>query len=432
MSLVLLGSTSGSVTLQEPAIAGSTVIDLPATSGTMAVTSGSPSFTNITATGTLTVNGNTTLGDASTDTILMTGAPSIGGAGLGMGMGFRNRIINGAMVIDQRNAGASITPTSQQYCVDRWVCGLTQSSKYTVQQTPSATETGFATRIAAGFSNYLGATSSSAYTVLTGDTFYIGQYIEGFNTADLSWGTASAKPITLSFLAYSSIAGTFGGALRNSANSRSYPFTFSIPAANTWTQISVTIAGDTSGTWIGATNGVGLRVNFSLGSGATYSGTSGAWAGAEYYSATGATSIMGTNGATFYFTGVQLEKGSTATSFDYRPYGTELQLCQRYLPTANAADYYTGLSATTTIAYSSIKFPVTARVAPTGISVSSVTGYTTTNGGGSPIAVTAIVFGGAGVNASLVRFDVASGLTAGQATATAIGTAPLLFTGCEL
>jgi len=104
-SIVVNGDTSGSVTLSAPAVAGSVTVTLPSTSGTMAVTAGSPSFTNITATGDLAVNGNTTLGDASTDTILMTGAPSIGGAGLGMGMGFRNRIINGAMVIDQRNGG---------------------------------------------------------------------------------------------------------------------------------------------------------------------------------------------------------------------------------------------------------------------------------------------------------------------------------------
>ena len=248
--------------------------------------------------------------------------------------GFKNRIINGAMVIDQRNAGASVTPTSQQYCLDRWVAGLTQTAKFTVQQTPSATETGYATRVGAGFTNYLAVTSSSSYSVLSGDVFYIGQYVEGFNTADLAWGTASAKTVTLSFLVYSSLTGTFGGALRNSANNRSYPFTYSVPTANTWTQISITVAGDTTGTWIGATNGVGLRVNFGLGVGSTYNGTAGSWAGAEYYSATGATSVVGTSGATFYITGVQLEKGSTATSFDYRPYGTELALCQRYYQTA--------------------------------------------------------------------------------------------------
>jgi hypothetical protein len=91
----------------------------------------------------------------------------------------------------------------------------------------------------------------------------------------------------------------------------------------------VTIAGDTTGTWL-TTNGVGIYLQFSLGTGATISNTAGAWVAGNFPSATGAGSIVGTNGATFYITGVQLEKGSTATSFDYRPYGTELALCQRY------------------------------------------------------------------------------------------------------
>ena len=237
---------------------------------------------------------------------------------------FQNRIINGAMVIDQRNAGASVNPTDGQYTLDRWTIYRTQASKLTVQQNAGSVTP------PVGFSKYLGVTSSSAYSVVSSDYFLLTQVIEGFNTADLGWGTANAKTVTLSFQVYSSLTGTFGGALQNNGASRSYPFTYSIPVANTWTTISVTIAGDTSGTWVGATNGVGMYVYFGLGVGSTYSGTAGAWAGSNFLSATGATSVVGTNGATFYITGVQLEVGSTATSFDYRPYGTELALCQRY------------------------------------------------------------------------------------------------------
>jgi hypothetical protein len=243
--------------------------------------------------------------------------------------GFKNRIINGNMAIDQRNAGAVVTPTSGGYTLDRWAYYSTQASKFTVQQTPSATETGYAVRVTAGFQNYLAMTVASAVTVGASDFFCITQAIEGFNIADLAWGTSSAKTITLSFLVYSSLTGTFGGILRNSGASRSYPFTYTVSSANTWTQISVTIAGDTSGTWL-INNGVGILVAFGLGAGSTYSGTAGAWASANYLSATGAVSVVGTSGATFYITGVQLEKGSTATSFDFRPYGTELALCQRY------------------------------------------------------------------------------------------------------
>ena len=248
---------------------------------------------------------------------LMTTSDGVSSAGL---YGLKNRIFNGDMRIDQRNAGASVTPTNGQYTLDRFSAGLTQASKFTVQQSSTAPS---------GFSKSLLVTSSSAYSITSTDLFYITQPIEGQNLIDLAWGTASASAVTLSFQVRSSLTGTFGGSIVNSGASRSYPFTYSIASANTWTNISVTIPGDTTGTWL-TTNGVGMYVFFGLGAGSTLSGTAGAWAGSAYYSATGATSVVGTNGATFYITGVQLEKGSTATSFDYRPYGTELALCQRY------------------------------------------------------------------------------------------------------
>ena len=238
--------------------------------------------------------------------------------------GFKNRIINGAMVIDQRNAGASVTGNNAVFGTDRFRIAATQSSKLTMQQNAGSVTP------PAGFKNYLGITSSSAYSVLSSDYFLVGQPIEGFNTSDFGFGAAGASTITLSFWVRSSLTGTFGGSINNSAYDRSYPFSYTISAANTWEQKTVTIAGDTTGTWIGATNGVGLYAWFNLGTGSTGSTTANAWAAGSYYAPTGATSVVGTNGATFYITGVQLEKGSTATSFDYRPYGTELALCERY------------------------------------------------------------------------------------------------------
>ena len=253
----------------------------------------------------------------------------------GTALAFRNKIINGAMVIDQRNAGASVTipATTITYTLDRWSGYATQASKFTVQQNAGSVTP------PAGFSNYLGVTSSSAYTVGTADQFKIYQPIEGFNFADMAWGTANAQTVTMSFWVRSSLTGTFGGALVNSATSRSYPFAYTISSANTWEQKSITIAGDTSGTWIGATNGVGVYVQFGLGVGSGLSNTAGAWAGANYYSATSAVSVVGTNGATFYITGVQLEAGSVATPFENRPIGTELALCQRYFEVGNIISY---------------------------------------------------------------------------------------------
>jgi hypothetical protein len=248
----------------------------------------------------------------------------------------KNRIINGAMVIDQRNAGASVTPVNaaNTYTLDRWAFYVNQASKLTAQQSTVAPT---------GFTNSLKVTSSSAYSVVSGDIFSFQQAIEGLNVSDLAWGTANAKTVTLSFQVYSSLTGTFGGVLQNSAQNRSYPFTYSIPTANTWTQISVTVAGDTSGTWL-TTNGIGMYVLFGLGVGTTYSGTAGAWAGATYFSATGATSVVGTSGATFYITGVQLEQNTSATPFERRLYGQELINCQRYYQTFSV--YHTcGLAA---------------------------------------------------------------------------------------
>jgi hypothetical protein len=234
--------------------------------------------------------------------------------------GFKNRIINGAMVIDQRNAGASVTPTDGQFCTDRFSAGLTQASKFSFQQSTDAPT---------GFKNSIKVTSLSGYSVLAGDLFEVRQNIEGYNIADLGFGTASANTITLSFWVKSSLTGTFGGALSNDGTGRSYPFSYTISTANTWEQKTITVVGETSGTW-NSTNGIGMRVRFSLGAGSTYSGTSGAWANVTYTSATGATSVVATNGATWYVTGVQLEKGTQATSFDFRSYGTELNLCYRY------------------------------------------------------------------------------------------------------
>jgi hypothetical protein len=237
--------------------------------------------------------------------------------------GFRNRIINGDFRIDQRNAGASVTPTTSTYGLDRWVFGVPVASKFSFQQNAGSVTP------PDGFTNYLGVTSLSAYTVGAAESFTIRQSIEGYNVADLNWGTANAKTVTISFWVRSSLTGTFGGALRNNLNDRSYPFSYTISVANTWEYKTITVAGDTTGTWATKTN-IGISLIFGIGVGSTSSGTAGAWVAGSYASATGATSVVGTNGATFYITGVQLEKGTQATSFEYRQYGTELALCQRY------------------------------------------------------------------------------------------------------
>jgi hypothetical protein len=277
--------------------------------GSTVVLSASPTFT-----GTVTTP-SVTFSDASSQ------------AAAASPYGLKNRIINGAMVIDQRNAGAAITNTgasSAGYATDRFYTLGTQNTKLTMQQNAGSVTP------PAGFTKYLGITTTTAYSVTSSDFFMTQQRIEGVNTADLGWGTADAKTVTLSFWVRSSLTGTFGGSLRNADGNRSYPYSYTISSANTWEQKSITIAGDTTGTWITTTADYGIAVIFGLGVGSTYSGTAGAWAGSNFLSATGATSVVGTNGATFYITGVQLEIGSSATPFERRLYNQELANCQRY------------------------------------------------------------------------------------------------------
>jgi hypothetical protein len=284
---------------------------------------------------------------------------------------FLNRIINGAMVIDQRNAGASVTNSSSgspTYILDRWGTVASQASKFTIQQDAGAVTP------PAGFADYLGVTSSSAYSRLSTDYFGIVQPIEGFNVADLNWGSANAKTITLSFWVRSSLTGTFAGRLTNSASNRSYVFTYTINSANTWEFETITIAGDTSGTWL-TTNGVGISVWFDLGSGSNYQTTAGSWQAGNFAATSSSTSVVGTNGATFYITGVQLEVGSTATSFDYRPYGTELALCQRYYQKSGYG--MCGRAEAATLATLSGKYIVEMRAAPISTLLNGTNGIAT-------------------------------------------------------
>jgi hypothetical protein len=239
------------------------------------------------------------------------------------GFGFKNRIMNGAMVIDQRNAGASTNNagSATTYSLDRWAYYGPSSSKFSIQQSSTAP---------VDFVNSLVITSLAATSMSASAQYLLRQAIEGYNIADLNWGSANAKTVTLSFWVRSSLTGAFGGSITNGDVNRSYPFSYTISSPDTWEQKSVTIAGPTNGTWNTA-NGTGLRLYFALGAGSDYNGTAGAWATvSDVTYPTGSTNILGTNGATFYITGVQLERGSTATAFDYRDFGRELIMCQRY------------------------------------------------------------------------------------------------------
>lgn len=309
------------------------------------------------------------------------GNVSFGGTAAMSSSFLRNRIINGDMRVDQRNAGAAVTASTGTYTLDRWKAYDLSDAVFTVQQDSSA-PTGFV--------------NSAKVTITTADVSigaaqynYFAQFIEGLNVSDLAWGTASAQSVALSFWVRSSVTGTFGGAFANSAYNRSYPFTYSISVANTWEQKTVTVAGDTSGTWL-TTNGIGIEVYFDLGTGTDNTGTSGAWVGAGNIGADSTVQLATTLNATWYITGVQLEVGTVATPFERQIYNAQLAQCMRYfcksydLATVPGTATNTGASATTIYSAAfngtgtlNLIFPVEMRSAPTVVNYSSVNASTT-------------------------------------------------------
>ena len=335
-----------------------------------------------------------------------------------MGSSFlRNRIINGDMVIDQRNAGASVTPASGAYTVDRWAVLASQASKFSIQQNAGAVTP------PNGFKNYLGVTSLSSYSIVAGDFFSIFQIIEGYNIADLGWGASGASTVTLSFWVRSSLTGTFGGVVSNqyTGSGRYYPFTYTISAANTWEQKTITIAGDITGTW-GSTNGNGIVLQFGLGVGSTYNSAAGSWTGTYTLGATGATSVVGTNGATFYITGVQLEVGTVATPFERRLYGTELYLCQRYLqrlsPTTSSTNPFMATAAmfNSTVIFPSGQFTQPMRSVPTLVLEGAASNYSFfTMSSGSYIPAVSLTLNSVTTNTFfLIQGSVSTGATTGH------------------
>lgn len=330
-----------------------------------------------------------------------------------LGISYKNKIINGNMVIDQRNNGAAVTSNNNTiFSVDRFSYFTNGSAVGTLQQS-SVAPSGF--------------TNSLLYTITTGSASgsvtraQLIQRIEGFNTADLAWGSANAKTVTLSFWVRSSLTGTFGGVLQNAAQDRSYAYTYTINAANTWEYKTITIPGEISGTWLTNTSS-GIQVYWDMGCGSGLRTAAGVWTVGDFRGATGTGSVVATTGATWQMTGVQLEVGTQATTFTTAggSYGAELALCQRYyfkfLSVSSSSYFTTGWTESTTAANGVVNFPVQLRTNPTALEQSgTATDYRVVDLG-SGIACNAVpsFVASQSANAALVRFSVASGLTAGR------------------
>jgi hypothetical protein len=349
----------------------------------------------------------------------------------------RNRIINGDMRIDQRNAGASFTPAASGafFSVDRWSIETTRANSLTLQRVSDAP---------VGFTNSLRVTvASSVASLSAGDSINLFQSIEGFNTADLAFGTANAQPVSISFWVKSSVTGVYSWFIRSGGDTRCFVSTYTIAQANTWEFKTVTIAGDTTSFAYDTANGRGFMLGFALGDGSNFETTGNAWTGVgARMQVTGTVDFVSqSNGATFHITGVQLEAGSVATPFERRPYGTELALCQRYLPAFNSSgtgsSFGVGQGISTTGTVISCVFPVSTRVAPSGISISNISHISTRATTGGQITYT--TNGGVGYTSTtsgeiVVTGGSGGGLAAGLCTLAYFSNASgqVLFTGCEL
>jgi hypothetical protein len=350
------------------------------------------------------------------------------------GFSFRNKIINGGMEIDQRNAGASVTvDTFGKFGVDRWASetgGATGGGIYTAQRSSDAP---------AGFKNSLLCTVTTTDTSLaSGDLSEVAHKIEGFNITDLAWGTANAKPVTLSFWVKSSVTGSFSLGFQNNGNNRSYVAVYTINSANTWEYKTITVPGDTAGTW-STDNGIGLQIRwcFSTGS-ARVASAANTWEGTNRIAISSTSNpLMGTNGATWQITGAQLEVGSVATPFERRPYGLELALCQRYY------FKYGNLSAASTYpimfqCYSSTSafgkicdLPVQMRATPTASSSGTFTAGTAV--GGAAGAFTSTLVDRPSANfLTTSGWTGSSGLAAGNATVVTVPDSAFIQASAEL
>lgn len=337
------------------------------------------------------------------------------GGQAGDGLFFRNRILNGCMRIDQRNSGAAVSlPTaSSLYTLDRWACNKdTAGATVTAQQSSV---------VPSGFTKALLLTVSTGAAAGASDQNLFQQIVEGFNVGDLGWGTSSAQSVSVSFWVRSSVTGTYGLSLSNSAANRAYLATYSIDAANTWEYKTVVIPGDTTGTWL-TDNSSGIRVRWDFGSGSSRQGTAGSWGTTLFNTVSTRANLIGTSGATLYITGVQLEAGPTATPFERRPYSVELGMCQRYgfdaIGASKGGNYTrignTGLARSATNSSITITPPVTLRANPSSVTQTGAASLVYSN---TAAAITGVAIDGGACSSQTITlvFTHNSGPTAGAA-----------------
>ena len=382
-------TTTGSLKLRNAANNAWITIGTLADANLGLATLASPTFT-----GTVTIpSGASISGFAPLASPTFTGTPTVPSLNGGPLAGTRNRIINGDMRIDQRGA---VVTTDGAYTVDRWQLGFVTSGAVQSAQSGDA-PTGFGNSLLFDVTTADTSIAAGEYGVLT-------QYIEGLTTSDLAWGTASAQTVTLSFWVKSTTTGTYCVSFRNSGNSRSYVATYSVASANTWEYKTITVSGDTSGTWLG-TNAVGIAIAFCFAVGSTFQTTAGAWQASNFLATSAQTNLLASTANEIRITGVQLEPGTVATPFERRPIGTELALCQRYFQVLTSLR----LTGNTTVG-SELAWPITytaMRANPTGTSTNFTLNNVASAAQPFPTNMTAasgglrIISGGGGVTSAI-------------------------------
>jgi hypothetical protein len=331
-------------------------------------------------------------------------------AGALAAVGGRNRIVNGDFRVAQLAGTSTINSATRVFPIDRWgASGVASAGVFTVARGSGG----------AAYAYVMTAqVTTAAASPSAAHTYIISQRIEGCNVPDLAWGTGAAQPVTLSFIARSSLTGTFSGAIRNSAQNRSYPFTFAIGTANTDTLITVTIPGDTSGTWLTGAGTIGLEVVFCLGSGSSGVGTAATWAAAGYVGASGSLNVMATLSATLTITNVELDRGAVAPAFEFRPYPVEFALCQRHFQVFGEGQSATlvchGMSETTASGLYFLPLQVPMAGTPT-MTWSAASDFTVFNPGAAGQLVSGMSVTYADSRVVVLTATTSSGLTQGYA-----------------
>ena len=327
----------------------------------------------------------------------------------------RNLIINGGMQVAQR--GTSFTsPESNTFTLDRWKYEESTANVVDVEQSSDAP---------AGFERSIKVTTTTAAgSVGASDFAQLLYKIEGHDLSRLAYGTSDAKTSTLSFWVKSSVTGSFPFGLQNHDGSRVFPVTYTVNAANTWEYKTITIAGDTGGTWTTSNNTTGMRFTFFWISGSNFTGgvDGGGWAATTGFAdlTSTYTANLDVVNATLQITGVQLEVGDTATPFEHRSYGDELARCKRYferigIPAGSSYQSFgVGHVHTSVTAVSVIPYEVEKRVNPTA-SYDTGSNFALLNAVGSAVACTAASTSRISTHAVSVTAN-ASGLVAGNAT----------------